>query len=201
MYRLISLAVLLTTVNGHWGPDSSEEASWEHHDHKPGGCSHHHDADFHFDVIGEEAIEGDESYQDYCKTSSNIAQEMYGQDGYILKYRLPGFDEKMITVRLKHRAVFVKAVKSTEVFEDVKLLSDILKVENAKWYLDGDFLVVSVPYKIVMGIETAVPCGNNINREIQNVAQVAAPVVDISSMYRSTNIGLSASDFSPSKYG
>ncbi|XP_038220886.1 uncharacterized protein LOC119838830 [Zerene cesonia] len=201
MYRVIAFAVLLTVVNCHWchggpGPCWHHPPHRFHHHHHGHPWHHRHGPDFKFDMIADKVIESDEAYQEYCKTHSNIAQEMFGPDGYTLKYKLPGFDERSMSVQIKHRVVFVKAAKSTEVFQDVKVLSDILKMDDAKWYHEDDFLVVTVPYKIAIGVETTGPCGENINREVQNVLQDSPPV-DIGNLYRNGVNGLPALNFSP----
>ncbi|CAG4953758.1 unnamed protein product [Colias eurytheme] len=199
MYRLTVLAVLLTVVNGHWGHGGGcsrghPPHNFHHHHHHP--WHHQHGPDFQFDMIANNVIQCDESYQEYCKTHPNVALETYGPDDYTLKYKLPGFDEKSMSVQIKHRVVSVKATKGTEEFQDVKVLSDILKMENAKWYHEDDYLVVSVPYKVAIGTETTIPCGDNINKEIQNVVQIEPPL-DIDSLYRNAVNGLPTLNFSP----
>lgn len=57
-------------------------------------------------------------------------------------------------------------------FKDVRLLPDILNLEEAKWSFESKLLKIFIPYKIAFGTNTVKDCGT-LNRNIINVPVMA----------------------------
>lgn len=128
--------------------------------------------------IGQKLIDLEESLQSYCKNNGNHSvTEVYGSDNYILKYDIPEYEHSNITITIYARLLEVNAEKldkdgKKEVFKDMRLLPDILNLEEAKWNFESKLLKIFIPYKILFVTNTDKDCGT-LNRNIINVPVMA----------------------------
>nr|AWT57940.1 heat shock protein 21.3 [Chilo suppressalis] len=164
MYRLlITLVILQTVAGGKWCERHPNVCSHKHHDyHKV----HDKDGDFH--ELSWDLVNLSRKAQRMCDKEVTIT-EVYGMDYYLLSASLPNFSSEDITVKAKHRVLFIQAYKenSTEkVTSLLKVLPDFLKMKEGIWnFIDGH-LEVNIPYTVNIGAEITQKCETNIDESI-----------------------------------
>lgn len=122
----------------------------------------------------------EEKLQKYCKKSV-IPKELYGEDGYHLKYKLPEDVDLKVSVQIKNKLLHTLVTKKTDgnvtIIDHVKLLPDIVKPEDANWTLHAtDVLKIIIPYKVALGKEFVQGCGA-VNEDVIDVPSVLYPKI------------------------
>ncbi|CAH2102095.1 unnamed protein product [Euphydryas editha] len=176
MYRLLLLFAIFIYSNGHFCEKKTpswklkQRPHWKFHDdNKSSNLPRNY-----FSEISQKYMDFEESLLNYCKSNGNIGvTEVYGSDKYILKYDIPEYEHSNITVNIFNRLLSINAEKKdkdgkNQVFQNVRLLPDILDFEAANWNFESKLLKIFIPYKIELGINLLKDCGT-LNRNIINV--------------------------------
>lgn len=182
MYRLLLIFAIISLSNGHLCQKKTpswkikNQPHWKYRNVDRSRNLPEND----LSNIGQKLIDLEESLQSYCKNNgnnNNSVTEVYGSNNYILKYGIPEYENSNITITIYARLLEVNAKKldkngKKEVFKDVRLLPDILNLEEAKWSFESKLLKIFIPYKIVFGTNTVRDCGT-LNRNIIKVPVMA----------------------------
>ncbi|CAH2102091.1 unnamed protein product [Euphydryas editha] len=140
---------------------------WRDHKH------HHKNPDSVFEIV-QKHIDLEAALQDQClKNGNNLVYEVYDFEKYVLKYNISEYKNSNISVKIFNRLINIDAKKTdeggkTQVFQDVKLLPDILNYENANWFFENELLQINIPYKITFGNNIVKECGS-LNRNVIDV--------------------------------
>ncbi|CAG4953766.1 unnamed protein product [Colias eurytheme] len=118
-----------------------------------------------FDNLAKKVIAFDKSILLHCTKYPNDVNEFYGKDKYTLEYKLPmGYKTEDFDVKAKHRVIYVKANnQQLGNFNDIRLVSDLLNIEQTDWELQGDKLKINIPYKTQLEQQSKIICSNAIN--------------------------------------
>lgn len=116
----------------------------------------------------------DRKYQAVCgNTTDQQIREFYDVDSYNLKYSLKEYSEDNVTIKVQHRVMYLKAVKShVTVFKDIRILPTIVDAKTGQYFKQDDDIVIQFSYKTNLKIENVVTCNNDINDDILNLTKV-----------------------------
>ncbi|CAG4958302.1 unnamed protein product [Parnassius apollo] len=117
-----------------------------------------------FDKVSRSFITSDTEIQQACNVStSNLVSQVFGLNNYVLKYKIPTFEEDELSIVIRHKVMYLRAQKENGLsFRDVRVLPDIVKTQDAKWFTENDALHISFPYKTPLQVETTTTCDINI---------------------------------------
>ncbi|CAH2266782.1 uncharacterized protein LOC120632117 [Pararge aegeria] len=174
MYRLLVLCAILNLAEPTWIKRHCHNKI-----HRNKICPETPNLETLLQIIEREFIEHGEKFQNFCtNTTPHLAREMYGTDNYYLTYSLPAEDTK-VTVQIKHKFIHTTVAKKNgnneKIFEDVAILPDMVKPEDAVYVIQNkDLLKITIPYKVPFGKEVARDCGV-INKNVIDVPAVVYP--------------------------
>ncbi|CAK1540362.1 unnamed protein product [Leptosia nina] len=202
MYRCLLLFFICSVVNSHlwhhnhhemhnhphgffdsWSYDSGsyeEKAS----DLREEDCNDSSTGGDNFESLAREILENDETNWNSCKQNTNVVQEVYTTDSYMIIYSVPGLTDGNVNIQIKHKVISVVATASGISFKDVRTLSDILDTAEASWYVDFGTIKVLIPYKIRFDHLMPKRC-EMVKKDVFDVQ----PLPDISSFFRQNHQG------------
>ncbi|XP_073957739.1 uncharacterized protein [Choristoneura fumiferana] len=176
MYRVLLILALINLVEPHrWCTNH------------PSICQRHHrnyykrHQERSFERLANDIIEADNKVKSFCSNDQETKhKEVYGEDIYKLVITLPNFNESAIEVKIKHRVIFVKAIRENEYKEyvNVKILPELVNASGATWYYGNEELTVAVPYKVAVKTEAFVTCGDEINVNVIEVPKTDEDITD-----------------------
>ncbi|CAF4861802.1 unnamed protein product [Pieris macdunnoughi] len=89
----------------------------------------------------------------------NNERETYDSDGYILKYILQKDLEEFVNIKIKNSVMVIKAgFQGGNEFSAMKILPSNLETRDAIWWIEGEDLVITIPYKVKLGIDIPMKC-------------------------------------------
>ncbi|CAK1602513.1 unnamed protein product [Parnassius mnemosyne] len=117
-----------------------------------------------FDKVSRSFITSDRDIQQNCNVStSNLISEVFGLNNYVLKYKIPAFEEDELSIVIRHRVMYLRAQKENGLsFRDVRILPHIMKTQDAKWFRENDTLNIVFPYRTPLQAESVTTCDLNI---------------------------------------
>ncbi|XP_028161681.1 uncharacterized protein LOC114353772 [Ostrinia furnacalis] len=170
MYRIILLLVAIQALAVQSGCHH-DRCRHRHHDYKNG--RHEFDGEFH--ELSWAVVRADRKAQRVCDENTNHSTETFYSNHYEISVSLPDFSEEEITVKIKHRVIFIQAFKSNQkVFSELKIVPEFAKGSNASWRFDEKVLNIYVPYEITLGTEVVRVCNNTIDESV-----ITLPKADI----------------------
>lgn len=166
MYRIIYFILLLNIINSQqW---CEKERKYEKK--KPTWKQKH--VILKKEDIAKLLTEVDTVLQRYCNQNSKIRSVIYSEDEYVIKYHLPGINQKDVKVRSMYRLLYTHVEKpdSEQTLEDIVSLPDFLNFTDAYWNLEDNFLTITVPYKMKFGETTEKIC-ESVSEIMDNVVE------------------------------
>ncbi|XP_045777291.1 uncharacterized protein LOC123875483 [Maniola jurtina] len=174
MYRLLCFLAILTFVSAHCRWENNKRVCPWTRKHPRRFHRHHIESESIIEDIKKKFIESEIKLQELCNKNENvIVKEKYDIDTYTLEYTLEETENLNITVQIFHRLIQTTVMKNDTnalVFEDLKVLPGVVKLEDAAWKLKDKDLKIRIPYKVPFGKEATMVC-EAINTGVINVQQ------------------------------
>nr|XP_034831810.1 uncharacterized protein LOC117988737 [Maniola hyperantus] len=128
--------------------------------------------------IEQVVIEQEERLVQYCRENSpaKIGQ-IYTTNNYYLIYDLIEARNSRITVRIKHIFLHITATEKYDdqeiIFQDVKVLPDMLNTDAAQWtYKNEETLIIKIPYRVPLGtLSKSCPVVNKYAIDVPHVPE------------------------------
>ncbi|XP_072937600.1 uncharacterized protein [Epargyreus clarus] len=165
---------------GWWGPDHGHGEGCGHHGVHNQNLTWHSEYDRRFDRLSAYIMRADRFAKEFCNsfTPSDV-QELHGNSFYKLTYPMPQLDPKDITVKIKHRVLYMYARQSdsatSPIYVDVRILPDTLKMSDAAWKYEQDHLSIVIPYEPVLRTKIMKTCVE-VNADVKDVPK-ASPLI------------------------
>lgn len=160
MYRAIFLVFLCNSLIGHWvNGDHPFSWNWNNHHHNDHFGRHHgRFIEDNFEhILAHQVIHSDEIYNTYCINNTNSVQEIFENGAYVLIYS-PGFATTEVNVQVKHRIINTIIKGNGKEFKDIRLLPNILNIQDAGWNAEDQKVKVVIPYKMKLNVITSSTC-------------------------------------------
>ncbi|CAG4953205.1 unnamed protein product [Colias eurytheme] len=124
----------------------------------------------------------DEIVRTFCTDDYN-AREVFDFEVYRLKYTFERAIEDAMTINIRYRVVHlnVKLVNGVEV-TDMRILPPGLNTSDAVWRLDGDELIVTIPYK--HNSEVEIPISSDKEEEDKLINVPLGPEYEVHSYFK-----------------
>lgn len=128
-----------------------------------------------FDKVSRNVILADREVHHGCgATTTNPIHELVGSDSYVLKYTLPEFTGATFNIRIKHRVIYFYAYKANGLsFRDVRILPQIVRTQDAQWFMEDGIVNVLFNYKSPIKTATAKLCREYVDEAILSVPMTA----------------------------
>ncbi|XP_023941640.2 uncharacterized protein LOC112048370 [Bicyclus anynana] len=118
-------------------------------------------------------VEQRDKLEKFCAKATKAPTEMYGTDYYYLSYSIP--EKTTATVKITKNFLHTMVLKDfKKIIEDVKILPDIVKIEDAVYTIDSQMLKITIPYRVPIGTAFHSNCGV-VNKDVINVPLVKYP--------------------------
>lgn len=163
MLRLVTLLVAIQAIAVHSGCHHNNRCNRRYHNYRSG--SHANDGDFH--DLSWTVVRADRKAQNVCHEDSSHTTDTFYSTHYEISVPLPDFTEEQISVKLKHRVLFIQAIKGTEkLFSELKIIPEFAKGKDASWIFENNLLNIYVPYGVTLGTEVAKSCNKTIDETL-----------------------------------
>ncbi|XP_050345828.1 hydrogenase maturation factor HypB-like [Nymphalis io] len=149
--------------------DSDEDDHHQNEDCDYGG--HHHPQEESnseeiekFIEVVNKYVEADTSFKNFCYNYSQVSPLItYGRNACVFKYLLPGNGVFKVEVRIMKQILGVSVMaltgdSKTNLFKDMRVLPDILNINQADWSVSKRHLKITIPYKVPLMTEFSAEC-------------------------------------------
>lgn len=106
------------------------------------------------------------SIRKFCEQNAGVTPTIqYGEEAYIIKYQLPTMNNLTISVKAANSLLMteVKEQGDFKGFQDVRVLPEILNLQNGSWFIEQSNLKIMLPYKVPLNTEFTAVCETDSN--------------------------------------
>ncbi|CAG9796310.1 unnamed protein product [Diatraea saccharalis] len=165
MYRLlISLVLLQLVTSNKWCEQHPNICTHKHHDYHK---SHEKYRQFH--ELSWDVVRLSRKVQRACEGDVNTS-ESYEMDNYRFTVSFSNVTSEDITVKAKHRVLFIETKVNKGGIETsasvLKILPDFLNIHEGLWTFTNGELDISIPHNITLGVEVTKSCQTNIDESV-----------------------------------
>lgn len=152
MFRLLVLCAILTFVEPYTSQCRTRPPFYG--DRCPGVTETNLES--MLDSIERVVIEQEERLMQFCYQNWPMKTgQIFKNDSFYLIYNLTEPRDSRITVRIKHRYLHITATEKYGnqeiIFQDMKVLPDIVNTDAAQWtYKNGETLTIRIPYRVFL---------------------------------------------------
>ncbi|XP_045770923.1 uncharacterized protein LOC123871266 [Maniola jurtina] len=152
MFRLLVLCAILTFVEPYTSQCRTQPPFYG--DRCPGVTETNLES--MLDSIERVVIEQEERLMQFCYQNWPMKTgQIFKNDSFYLIYNLTEPRDSRITVRIKHRYLHITATEKYGnqeiIFQDMKVLPDIVNTDYAQWtYKNGETLTIRIPYRVFL---------------------------------------------------
>ncbi|XP_013188027.1 uncharacterized protein LOC106132993 [Amyelois transitella] len=185
MYKILILICVIHGVVPHWYCSRHDC----HRQHHQGFIQHQRVRTF--EHLAKQVINLDKKTKELCvENSNNKTTEDYNQNDYKVTVNLPGYKEDEITVKHKHRVLYINAEKYVdgvpEIYFEVRVIPEVASLVNASWYYVDEQLKIIFPYKTREDYATQT-CNLVIDETVKTVPKYV-PELDVRFQFEATTV-------------